>query len=638
MVLRLDAADGGTTAPSEAAEAALLSDALAAELEHLSLAQLRELLALARQATGGAPAIASPTMPFSPQQQFAGQTVLLTGGLGYLGSIVLEQLLRLTEVKRVYLLVRGKRQHSAAKRVEDLLCGPLFHLLHKDAAADGARNPFAAVQAVEGDLTQPSLGLAPADLEMLQREVSVVLHCGANIELDADVQMTLKNNYMGTMEMMRVASGMTSLRSFVHVSTYFVNNHLPRNSVVKEQIYPVPLQVGGVAMSHAEYVAAMLAMTPEQANKQTAELMAALNFTSTYAFGKHLTEQLVDATVIRPGVSRAIVRPSLIASIAHEPYPGYINSYAGAGGYTMGYALGFFQGVKSVAYASDTILDLIPADVVAALVIAAGAAAAATSGSASADRAAVIFHAASAESGPLSIGRCFEAMARFWRANPPPLCLPATRYVRMKGAHEPTQEGISRGAAAARLRIKLVGGLLKLAGKRRECRALKMGFKAFSVHNSIAYGKSIVCAVDNCRALRAQMSAKEAGAWPIVWEETPGHTWEDYGQTFMAGVRRLLFRMDATSKRAIGSGVDFKAMPAASPAALHRAGSGGPQRAASSGSDGAASSSLGDSAASERCGGGAPAADAALAAKQAAAAALAAEAQQPQELLKAVAA
>jgi hypothetical protein len=80
----------------------------------------------------------------------------------------------------------------------------------------------------------------------------------------------------------------------------------------------------------------MLSMDSEQANKQTNELMRSLNFTSTYAFGKHLTEQLVDGTVIRPGVSRAIVRPSLIASIAYDPYPGYINSYAGAGGYTMG--------------------------------------------------------------------------------------------------------------------------------------------------------------------------------------------------------------------------------------------------------------------------------------------------------------
>jgi thioester reductase-like protein len=36
---------------------------------------------------------------FSPAHQFAGRSVLLTGSLGFLGSVVLEQLLRLTEVR-----------------------------------------------------------------------------------------------------------------------------------------------------------------------------------------------------------------------------------------------------------------------------------------------------------------------------------------------------------------------------------------------------------------------------------------------------------------------------------------------------------------------------------------------------------
>lgn len=71
-----------------------------------------------------------------------------------------------------------------------------------------------------------------------------------------------------------------------------------------------------------EYVSAMLSMDAASANQHTAELMQRLGFTSTYAFGKHLSEQLVDSTVIKPGVSRAIVRPSLIASIAQDPYPG----------------------------------------------------------------------------------------------------------------------------------------------------------------------------------------------------------------------------------------------------------------------------------------------------------------------------
>lgn len=39
-----------------------------------------------------------PDMAWSPRQQLDGQKVLLTGSLGFLGSVVLEQLLRLTKV------------------------------------------------------------------------------------------------------------------------------------------------------------------------------------------------------------------------------------------------------------------------------------------------------------------------------------------------------------------------------------------------------------------------------------------------------------------------------------------------------------------------------------------------------------
>lgn len=95
------------------------------------------------------------------------------------------------QVNKCYLLVRSKRHHTAAKRVEDLLCGPLFNRLHKDVA-EGRQDVFSKVIAIEGDLTLPMLGLAAEDLEALQQEVGVILHCGANIELDADVQMTLK--------------------------------------------------------------------------------------------------------------------------------------------------------------------------------------------------------------------------------------------------------------------------------------------------------------------------------------------------------------------------------------------------------------------------------------------------------------
>lgn len=91
----------------------------------------------------------------------------------------------------MYLLVRSKKNLSANERIQKLLCGPLFHKLHAEAAA-GGRNPFHKVQGVEGDTDLPGLGLSPADKQLLLSEVDVVIHSAANLTLDAHIQDALK--------------------------------------------------------------------------------------------------------------------------------------------------------------------------------------------------------------------------------------------------------------------------------------------------------------------------------------------------------------------------------------------------------------------------------------------------------------
>ncbi len=71
-----------------------------------------------------APAAASS---YSIKAEFAGSEVLLTGASGYLGSVVLEQLLRTTDVGRVQLLMRSRKGQTIQDRAHKLLQGPLFH-------------------------------------------------------------------------------------------------------------------------------------------------------------------------------------------------------------------------------------------------------------------------------------------------------------------------------------------------------------------------------------------------------------------------------------------------------------------------------------------------------------------------------
>lgn len=143
----------------------------------------------------------------------------------------------------------------------------------------------------------------------------------------------------------------------------------------------------------------------------------------------------------------------------------YVAGYGGPAGFTMGYAVGFFPHITSVAYGSDYIMDLIPADVVAAVILTAAAAglqdssnirgtdysgevkaetnAAAAELQDNSSRttnycdsaevpteigpAVAIYHAASAESYPCQLKQVFEFISDFWKAHPPPMCLPATR-------------------------------------------------------------------------------------------------------------------------------------------------------------------------------------------------------------------
>lgn len=98
-------------------------------------------------------------------------SVLLTGATGYIGSLMLEKLLRSTTVGRVYVLVRPRRGYCPADRLARLMSGPLFHLIGEEHAA--------RVTAVAGDILAPGLGLSLEDEQLLLKNVDTVIHSAA---------------------------------------------------------------------------------------------------------------------------------------------------------------------------------------------------------------------------------------------------------------------------------------------------------------------------------------------------------------------------------------------------------------------------------------------------------------------------
>ncbi|KAI8469683.1 MAG: male sterility protein-domain-containing protein [Monoraphidium minutum] len=279
--------------------------------------------------------------------------VLLTGATGYIGSLVLEKLLRSTAVGTVFVLLRPRRGVAPADRLAALLGGPLFHLLDPADAA-------ARVVAIQGDLLAPGLGLSPEHEAELTASVDTVIHSAADIRLDAHIHTTLAANFLGTRAVLALAGRMPRLASLLHIATAYVNINRPRGTGVEERMYPLQMDEREV---DAAAIAELLSLPPDAAAARAAELIELWGFRNTYALGKHLAEKDAAAAAAAARLPLAVVRPSLVSAVAAEPYIGYAGNFAGH--------------PDATPMDGSSVWDVVPGDCAAATVIAAAAAAAA---------------------------------------------------------------------------------------------------------------------------------------------------------------------------------------------------------------------------------------------------------------------
>jgi hypothetical protein len=136
---------------------------------------------------------------FSIKSQFSGANVFLTGCTGYIGGLVLESMLRTTDVAKVYVLLRPKKNTPVQERCDQLLQGPTFHMIRDKPEL------LCKVVAVGGDLSEDGLGLSAADREALAANVDILIHSAADIRLEAPIQETMRANYVGTERVLALA-------------------------------------------------------------------------------------------------------------------------------------------------------------------------------------------------------------------------------------------------------------------------------------------------------------------------------------------------------------------------------------------------------------------------------------------------
>jgi nucleoside-diphosphate-sugar epimerase len=299
--------------------------------------------------------------------------------------MLIESLLRTTSVERIYVLLRPKRGQDTAARASGLLKAPLFHLVRQRP------DLVAKVVAISGDISVPGLGLSPEDLATLEREVNFIIHSAADIRLEPPMQETLRSNYLGTKRVLQLAARCLhgaaaraaragqpapttppALKCVVHVSTCYTNIEQPRGSTVAERLYPLRY---GEQLADAEALAEeLLALPSLVAEERAATLMARWNFPNSYCLGKRLTELMAARLQAQHHLPMAIVRPSLVGSLAGAPLPGYTGNWAGPAGMGAALAIGIHPHYKACSSSAISVWDVVPGDVCTSGVLAAAAA------------------------------------------------------------------------------------------------------------------------------------------------------------------------------------------------------------------------------------------------------------------------
>jgi HAD superfamily hydrolase (TIGR01490 family) len=340
-------------------------------------------------------------------ESLAGKRLLVTGSTGFLGTALVERLLRCVPDCELVLLVRSGRRSTAAQRVQrEVLRNDAFDRLRQevdDFDAMAARR----VTVVAGDVGTDLLGLDEDGLALL-RTIDVVIHSAATVAFDSPLDSAVEVNLLGPMRIAETLRHVESSAHLVAVSTCYVAGNrrgkAPELPLLNQPFTPnvdwrrevesarrtradaeatsrTPNMLAGFHKdARSELGAAgtpLLAARSEKFRESWVHdalvgagraRAASLGWPDAYAYTKALGEQALLET--RGDVPVTIVRPSIIESAVAEPRPGWIRGFRMAEPIIISYARGLLKEFPGIP---EGVVDVIPVDLVVAAVIDAAA-------------------------------------------------------------------------------------------------------------------------------------------------------------------------------------------------------------------------------------------------------------------------
>jgi thioester reductase-like protein len=342
----------------------------------------------------------------SVRRAFANKHVLLIGVTGFIGKVWLANtLLDLPLVARIYLLIRRQKSNPAQHRFEKMIEeSPVFDPLFERYGARLSDFLREKVEVIEGDVTQPDLGLEQASARRLQKKLDLIVNSSGLTDFNPDLRDALATNTDAAVNILDFTRS-SDHAGLLHLSTCYVAGE--QNGRVSEKLVPNynPRAIAAFdaekewqalhelinqaeAQSESQEVTAGLRLQARAKEHAAKDLQGTalenqirknrvrwlktylteagtrrakeLGWPNTYTLTKSLAESLIAKR--GAGLPVAVVRPAIVETSVAKPFLGWnegINTSA-----SLSYLLGTY--FRQLPSNKSKRLDIIPVDSVCA--------------------------------------------------------------------------------------------------------------------------------------------------------------------------------------------------------------------------------------------------------------------------------
>ncbi|HET9443594.1 MAG TPA: HAD-IB family phosphatase [Acidimicrobiales bacterium] len=386
------------------------------------------------------------------RQGLAGRRIAVTGATGFLGTALVERLLRSVPGCRLVLLVRPGRRGAVHRVRHEVFRNDCFDRLRQEWGDAFEATLAERVSTFTGDVAVDGLGLDDDGWAALA-ECSVAIHSAASVSFDSPLDAAVEVNLLGASRFAAALAEAGSPAHLIAVSTAYVAG--ARRGDSPEKLLPDTPFAANVDW-RAEVTAARRARQDADAESRSVERLAAFHEAARHELGaagsplladktERLREEWVRHQMVEAGRARArslgwpdayaytkalgeralldqhgdvpitILRPSIIESALAEPVPGWIRGFRMAEPVIISYARGLLKEFPGIP---EGVVDVIPVDMVVAAIIAVAAAGPAPAADGNGGHRPSVYQVASGSRNPLRYRRLVDLVHDYFTDNP----------------------------------------------------------------------------------------------------------------------------------------------------------------------------------------------------------------------------